>query len=354
MPYFSVESNDSAFRESSKTVALTIDEVNDNPDELIELRGEGRYFGASDGPTGQICSNCHQRGHRRAQCKTVVCHSCGVVGDHYEQQCPKSMVCANCGERGHFKNQCKERIKRIYCQSCTSTRHTTDRCPGIWRSYLTKEDDRRTGLPNNIYCYNCAEKGHYGDECTAERSSRYPNIDGSAFSGHNLPRQMRERYFNMHKKRRHDDSDDDLDYDEDYRRDDPKPKKSGFLGKIKDTFKSKKNKKRELRPTQSMPQLNNSGTLPPRGQSQRAPSVYNYPRGGQSYGDSYSPQSNYNNGGYNDNYNRGGYNNNDSYNRSGYIQPSRGSGNNSGNGGYGGKKSGSGSFGSRFSKKRKF
>ncbi|CAM9019664.1 unnamed protein product, partial [Wickerhamomyces anomalus] len=299
-----VEAGDTDFvkpSEGSKTISLTIDEVNDNADELVELVR-----------------------HKKANCKTVVCMACGMVDDHYSQHCPKSIVCSNCGEKGHYKNQCTQKQRRVYCQTCSSTRHFSDRCTSIWRSYLTtKDSDRKMGLPTNIYCYNCAEKGHYGDECPSERTSRVPNLDGSAFSGHNLPQQLRDKYFSLHKKRRRDD-----DYDEDDRYNDnysissdskkDQKKKNGLFNRIKDTFKrnkgsdgyddegpsKKKNKpsKKEIRKAQSTPNFNNrpihkSGVLPPPAANR---SSLDYPR----------------NPSYNNGYQQGGYSRVDSYNQS--------------------------------------
>ncbi|KAI5965471.1 FRE8 [Candida theae] len=184
--------------------SFAIEEVNDDPDELIGLRGEGRYFGVTDPDNenqqtlGPICDNCHERGHRRAQCKVVICHKCGKVGDHYESQCPTTLVCLRCGEKGHYVSQCKSKIrKKQYCRNCDTFQHGDEDCPSIWRSYLTKrtanEDQESLVLPN-ISCYNCGSDEHFGDECNKQRSSRIPNL-GSAFSGNNLPRNLRPLYF---------------------------------------------------------------------------------------------------------------------------------------------------------------
>lgn len=194
--------------------SLSFDQVNDNADELIELRGEGRYFGVTDpssGTTinslqsmGPLCANCHKRGHIRAKCKTVVCHKCGVVGDHYETQCPTTMVCSRCGLKGHIAIKCKNKLKkRQYCKHCDTFNHGDDSCPSIWRSYLTlptpKSDDENDNYESTvlpvIYCYNCGDDEHYGDECPEPRTSRIPCINGSAFSGTNLPRHLRSLYF---------------------------------------------------------------------------------------------------------------------------------------------------------------
>lgn len=201
----------SSIKETKQTrkdeiVSLSLDQVNDNADELIELRGEGRYFGVTDPNTGNaialrqslgpLCDNCRKRGHIRSKCKTVVCHKCGVVGDHYETQCPATVVCVRCGERGHVAAACKSKSrKRQYCRSCDSFLHGDENCPGIWRSYLTLPDNDGTLELPLIYCYNCASNGHYGDECMEQRTSRIPNFNGSAFSGINLPRYLRDQYF---------------------------------------------------------------------------------------------------------------------------------------------------------------
>lgn len=203
------KNNDNAANRKEGVTSLSFDQVNDNADELIELRGEGRYFGVTDpssGTTinslqslGPLCANCHKRGHIRAKCKTVVCHKCGVVGDHYETQCPTTMVCSRCGLKGHVAIKCKNKVKkRQYCKHCDTFNHGDDICPSIWRSYLTlpasKDDKESTMLPI-IYCYNCGDNEHYGDECLEPRTSRIPCQNGSAFSGTNLPRHLRSLYF---------------------------------------------------------------------------------------------------------------------------------------------------------------
>lgn len=186
--------------------SLSFDQVNDNADELIELRGEGRYFGVTDPSTGStinaqqslgpLCDNCHKRGHVRSKCKTVVCHKCGVVGDHYETQCPTTMICSRCGERGHMLSMCVSKTrKKQYCRHCDTFSHGDDNCPSIWRSYITKvQKDDQYVLPV-MHCYNCGDDTHFGDECPQPRNSRIPNTNGSAFSGSNLPKHLRSVYY---------------------------------------------------------------------------------------------------------------------------------------------------------------
>ncbi|KAG0674957.1 hypothetical protein C6P40_001966 [Pichia californica] len=186
---------------SNVVYAPSIDEVTTDNDHLASLRGEGRYFGVVDPDVNEpTCSNCHRRGHRRAQCKVVVCHACGKVDDHYETQCPNSMVCSNCGEKGHFRNNCPSKRNYTFCVLCDSRNHISERCPTIWRSYVVKRVDANSKIPYpsaKIFCYNCAAKGHYGDDCKKQRISKTPNINGSAFSGENLPKVLISQYKNM-------------------------------------------------------------------------------------------------------------------------------------------------------------
>lgn len=178
------------------TYAPDITEVSNDKDQLASLRGQGRYFGVEDPEEVPICSNCQRRGHIKRQCKVVICHACGMVDDHYESQCPKSMVCTNCGGKGHFRTNCKEPIKRLFCQECESKNHSNDRCPTIWRDYIVQPQADKCAFPMEmVYCYNCAQRGHYGDECTEWRVSKTPNLNGSAFSGENLPKKLIGQYY---------------------------------------------------------------------------------------------------------------------------------------------------------------
>lgn len=190
--------------ESGVVYAPSIDEVTADNDHLANLRGEGRYFGVTDPDANQpVCSNCHRRGHKRSQCKVVVCHACGKVDDHYETQCPNSMVCSNCGEKGHFRNNCPSKRNQTYCVECDSRNHSSDRCPSIWRSYVLRPVDKNTKIAypsSKIFCYNCAAKGHYGDDCRQMRVSKTPNINGSAFSGENLPKALVSQYRDIQNK----------------------------------------------------------------------------------------------------------------------------------------------------------
>lgn len=192
-----------------KIIAPTIEEVDEDPESLRTLRGQGRYFGVVDDEEDGIkeavpkCSNCSQRGHLKKNCPHVICTYCGAMDDHYSKHCPKAIKCANCNENGHYRSQCPHKWKRVYCTLCNSKKHSRERCPSIWRVYLIRDENKKTGtsllkkIPfDKIFCYNCGSQGHFGDDCHNKRSSRVPNDDGSAFSGDNLPSKLKRSYYN--------------------------------------------------------------------------------------------------------------------------------------------------------------
>ncbi|SCU92530.1 LAMI_0E10902g1_1 [Lachancea mirantina] len=190
-----------SFESNDRIMAPSIEEVDSNPEELRNIRGKGRYFGLED-PEDAIndaepkCINCSQRGHFKRNCPHVICTYCGSMDDHYSQHCPKAIKCANCNEEGHYRSQCPHKWKRVYCSFCNSKKHARDRCPSIWRSYYLLDSSKKRILPiHRIFCYNCGMKGHLGDDCLERRSSRVPNEDGSAFSGDNLPKGVKNDYF---------------------------------------------------------------------------------------------------------------------------------------------------------------
>ncbi|GAV53097.1 hypothetical protein ZYGR_0AI03790 [Zygosaccharomyces rouxii] len=206
-----------------KVLAPTIDEVDDNPEDLRDMRGQGRYFGITgeDGinETEPKCNNCSQRGHLKRNCPHVICTYCGAMDDHYSQHCLKAIKCSNCSESGHYRSQCPNKWKRVFCTLCNSKRHSRDRCPSVWRVYILKDERSKRALPMHaLYCYNCGGKGHLGDECDSRRSSRVPNDDGSAFSGDNLSPELKKEYFQNLRKQRLE-RDNEFDY-QDYEFDD--------------------------------------------------------------------------------------------------------------------------------------
>lgn len=174
-------------------------------DDLCTLRGEGRYFGVLElsgeaiGRGDIRCNNCNERGHIKRECPHTICSYCGVMDEHESQHCPKSIKCTICNESGHYRSQCPQKWKKINCSICNAKTHTVDNCPTVWRSYVLKTDEihekQQVDMPS-VYCYNCGYAGHFGDDCNERRSSRVPNHDGSAFSGENLSRMFKKKYYN--------------------------------------------------------------------------------------------------------------------------------------------------------------
>ncbi|KAG4304436.1 hypothetical protein PORY_002146 [Pneumocystis oryctolagi] len=145
---------------------------------------KGRYFGAAEDEV--ICHKCGEPGHILRECSQEMCTNCGTVNDHLASRCPMLQKCHNCNELGHILVDCKKPRKSNTCSSCNSKYHPDDRqmCPKIWRCYIFNPDAPKDFKPRR-YCYNCAEYGHYGDDCRLPQFSRY--LEPSAFRIDNEP-----------------------------------------------------------------------------------------------------------------------------------------------------------------------
>lgn len=191
------EPEDSFRREPQEaTQSVGVEDVDDGADQLIEMRGDGRYFGKED-EQGPTCRTCHKRGHMAKDCKVMACYTCGAVEDHYTSQCTAMRKCSNCGESGHLRADCTKNRRTIYCWRCESKIHTEDNCHLIWRDYV--KERRGPHTTSRIFCYHCGKNGHYGDECAETSNLDLRFKEPSAFSGGNLPRggrvDMQNRYF---------------------------------------------------------------------------------------------------------------------------------------------------------------
>jgi len=165
-------------RSMPKTAKWTVDRV--------DVYGGGptrrRYFQG-----GARCNNCNQLGHLARQCpdppKPVRCRMCGNRG-HMETRCPEK-CCLGCGQPGvMFLESCFHcrNLTRVECQECGGGGHLRNGCPDLWRRYhaTTEPGDvvkplvdshRRKG---QMWCCNCAGKGHLIDECRRYLYSNYP------------------------------------------------------------------------------------------------------------------------------------------------------------------------------------
>ncbi|KAG5438236.1 hypothetical protein PCANB_003087 [Pneumocystis canis] len=157
---------------------------------------KGRYFGV---PKDEIiCHKCGEPGHISRECSREMCTNCGTVNDHLASRCPMLQKCHNCNELGHILVDCKKPRKSNICNTCHSKYHPDDMCPKIWRCYIFNPDAPKDFKPQR-YCYNCAEYGHYGDDCRLLQYSRY--LEPSAFRIDNEPISTSEYIHMKHQER---------------------------------------------------------------------------------------------------------------------------------------------------------
>ncbi|XP_010617700.1 zinc finger CCHC domain-containing protein 7 [Fukomys damarensis] len=135
-----------------------------------------RYYSANKNVT---CRNCDKCGHLSKNCplpqKVRACCLCSERG-HLQYACP-ARFCLDCSLPMSSTHRCLERSSwRKRCDRCEMIGHYADACPEIWRQYhLTtkpgppKKPKTPSGQSALVYCYNCAQKGHYGHECTERR-----------------------------------------------------------------------------------------------------------------------------------------------------------------------------------------
>lgn len=97
---------------------------------------------------------------------------------------------------GHLRKDCEEKQVRIHCRLCDSFSHNEDTCLTIWRSYIVSKN-AKTHYPDAVYCYNCGQSGHYGDDCFEPRRVQLRFVEDSAFTGRILPREYQNRYFDQ-------------------------------------------------------------------------------------------------------------------------------------------------------------
>ncbi|XP_075416273.1 zinc finger CCHC domain-containing protein 7 isoform X1 [Tenrec ecaudatus] len=135
-----------------------------------------RYYSANKNVT---CRNCDKCGHLSKNCprpqKVRSCCLCSERG-HLQYACP-ARYCLDCSLPMSTSHRCFERSSwRKRCARCDMIGHYADACPEIWRQYhltTTPGPPKKPKTPSRqsalVYCYNCAQKGHYGHECTEER-----------------------------------------------------------------------------------------------------------------------------------------------------------------------------------------
>ncbi|KAF9274408.1 hypothetical protein BGZ74_004361, partial [Mortierella antarctica] len=195
-----------------------------------KFKGRGRYYIEPEVSRAQ-CYICGQTGHQQRNCTTTRCYVCGAVGEHSPDQCPESM-CYKCRRKGHISVNCPQPRGFSGCSECYSYDHVAENCPTIWREY-----EYLSGEPENssvvAYCYNCADVGHFGDECNIRRP-QYAQHATSAFtsgkiknpSSHSNRDDYRSNDYSNDRDRRRDYDRYDRDRDRDYDRRSGDKKKS--------------------------------------------------------------------------------------------------------------------------------
>ncbi|CAO3626117.1 unnamed protein product [Cunninghamella blakesleeana] len=110
----------------------------------------------------RYCQNCYLAGHIRHECPT--CSDCGDL-KHDNNFCPGILFCSRCKEPGHYIKDCINDKRRSHCKYCKEYSHASQYCPTLIHIY-TENDPSDTKYKNfEMYCYNCGDEGHLGDDC---------------------------------------------------------------------------------------------------------------------------------------------------------------------------------------------
>ncbi|CAB4253996.1 similar to Kazachstania africana KAFR_0L01140 hypothetical protein [Maudiozyma barnettii] len=144
------------------------------------------------------CKICQNNEHRTKNCPRTLCEHCGQMKAHHSNIGSNSL-CSNLTVS--TKRQEIDIDESEFCTTCQSYGHVIDRCPSIWRAYVTRpvpsENPSISTIPmHTLFCYNCGEKGHYGDDCHIDKHTEKMKYQKSAFSGKNLPSVLEPIYYN--------------------------------------------------------------------------------------------------------------------------------------------------------------
>ena len=114
---------------------------------------------------------CGTEGHISDNCKDAKCLRCGLPNVYYSHT-----GCMHC-----------RRLDKTNCNICGAKGHVKFTCPDMWRRFhatLSGEEgvvhepfggiDRTHKPLDQIWCCNCAKRGHYPHHCNAYNYSSYP------------------------------------------------------------------------------------------------------------------------------------------------------------------------------------
>ncbi|GAB1519873.1 hypothetical protein RhiTH_002944 [Rhizoctonia solani] len=203
-----VEGNDVPALEGS-TAALEIEDGIEYLDyEDDQATGISRYFAPESAASSRkACRTCGEEGHIAKYCKKLICLTCGERDDHDTRNCPMRVVCFNCGGKGHLSSTCPQPRGRIGCDRCGSSKHIPQRCPEQFKTYVYLSEEERLQvlkqreslksigfgeggegyIAPHIWCYNCGNGGHWGDDCKDSKPSSIPT-EPCAFGSFNASR----------------------------------------------------------------------------------------------------------------------------------------------------------------------
>ncbi|KAJ2743140.1 hypothetical protein GGI20_003968 [Coemansia sp. BCRC 34301] len=160
-----------------------------------EIQGRNRYFMEEK---EIICRKCYRPGHIAKDCTTLMCTVCGNDG-HTSKDCKLTgNVCHACNMRGHIASECPQRThsgssqqRSRGCDRCSSRTHHTEECATIWRRYVYAGSRPPQYSDVTAWCYNCAARGHFGDDCQMPRAKGSLAYQGeTAFGSVNCPGKM--------------------------------------------------------------------------------------------------------------------------------------------------------------------
>ena len=162
--------------------------------EPVDLQLQLRYFHTTKDPLTVDCSLlarclvCTASGHLSSSCPALTCTTCNAHSDHTTRECPLTQKCSKCRAPGHIPSSCPYKLKRlspdeIECSLCQRTGHTEESCELIWRTSGRPWESDYSPYTLHIYCYECGNAGHLGNDCTSRQPGKPPGSSTWSMNG---------------------------------------------------------------------------------------------------------------------------------------------------------------------------